>query len=71
MSNKTTIPIPKGLEIPQGTKENDTLSFLCDFRLEGKNLCLTNIEGNAVEGYKENSKSEFEEKYESEAPKYA
>lgn len=50
--HKIIVPAPPGLDM-EGKSAGDTLDAVCEFEIEpdGKNLCLKNINGIAMEGY--------------------
>lgn len=72
MTRKVYIPMPKGLTMPEGTKDGDTVELLTEFRLEGKRLCVLKIEDAAMGNGEDDGEdhgdeapggSEFEKRY--------
>jgi hypothetical protein len=43
-SGKIYVPMPKGLHLPEGTKDGQTVELLTEFKVEGNRLCLLKIE---------------------------
>lgn len=56
-----TFPIPKGFTPPEGLKPDEEFEALASFKLtkDGK-LELCEVEGNPVEGYKDDPNDQFE-----------
>jgi hypothetical protein len=43
-------PMPKGLELPEGSKDGSEVDMLATFSVKGDKLCLTAVEGIPIEG---------------------
>lgn len=60
---------PPNLELPEGTKEGDTVEFMSEYRVEGSGkLCLVGIEGHETGGSEDSEQpkgDEFVDRYKS------